>query len=90
VRSLVPEGRFFEVFVDVDVETAKERDPKGLYAKAERGEIEHFTGVSAPYEPPESPELTLSTATSTVDDCADRILDMLIEAGIVDETLADS
>jgi bifunctional enzyme CysN/CysC len=90
VRALMPEGRFFEVFVDVDVDTAKERDPKGLYEKAERGEIDNFTGISAPYEAPESPELTLTTETLDIDACADRVLAMLIAAGIVDETLADS
>ena len=90
VRALMPEGRFFEVFVDVDVDVAKERDPKGLYEKALRGEIKNFTGVSAPYEAPESPDLTLETTTHDIDACADRILDMLIDAGIVDETLSDS
>jgi bifunctional enzyme CysN/CysC len=90
VRALMPEGRFFEVFVDVDVDVAKERDPKGLYEKALRGEIKNFTGVSAPYEAPESPDLTLETTTHDIDACADRILDMLIDAGVVDETLSDS
>ncbi len=90
VRSLVPEGRFFEVFVDVDVETAKERDPKGLYEKALKGEIENFTGVSAPYEAPTTPELTLPTQQLSVDDCVQRVLDMLAEAGIVDDALGES
>ena len=86
VRALVPEGRFFEVHVDVDIETAKERDPKGLYEKALRGEIKHFTGVSAPYEPPASPELVVQTARESLDASADQVLAMLRTAGIVRET----
>ncbi|WP_420454943.1 sulfate adenylyltransferase subunit CysN [Rubrivirga sp.] len=82
VRALVPDGRFMEVFVDVDVETARQRDPKGIYAKADAGEIENLTGVDAPYESPESPEVTLRTADLSVDQAVEAVLAALAEAGI--------
>jgi adenylylsulfate kinase len=62
VRGLVGEGEFIEVFVDCPLEVCEERDPKGLYRKARSGEISNFTGVSAPFEPPQNPELTVNTA----------------------------
>ncbi|MEM6327256.1 MAG: sulfate adenylyltransferase subunit CysN [Bacteroidota bacterium] len=83
VRDLFPEGRFFEVFVDVNVETARERDPKGLYAKVDAGEIENFTGVTAPYEAPENPEITLQTTGQTIEDSAAEVIRALEDAGIV-------
>src|SRR5690606_7866440 len=67
VRGLFPEGRFVEVRVDCDVETARRRDPKGLYARAEAGEIKQLTGVSAPYEPPEQAEVVLDTDEQDVE-----------------------
>ncbi|WP_412063577.1 sulfate adenylyltransferase subunit CysN [Rubrivirga sp. IMCC45206] len=83
VRALVDEGRFVEVHVDVDLETARERDPKGIYAKAEAGEIPNLTGVSAPYEAPEAPELRLDTASMTVEEAADAVIAHLTDAGIL-------
>ena len=83
VRALVPEGRFFEVFVDVDVETARARDPKGVYAKAARGEIEGLTGVSAPYEAPEAPEVTLPTKDLSVAEAVAAVRQALVDAGIL-------
>lgn len=65
-RALFGEGDFIEAYVAADVETCEGRDPKGLYKKARAGEIPEFTGVSAPYEPPERPELVLDTATQSV------------------------
>lgn len=59
VRNLLGENEFIEVFVDTDITTCESRDPKGLYKKAKAGEINNFTGISAPYEPPESPEIHL-------------------------------
>ena len=85
VRALIPEDRFFEVFVDVDIETAKARDPKGVYAKAARGEIENLTGLSAPYEAPEDPEVTLRTKELSVAEAAEVVRQALVEAGIVGE-----
>ena len=85
VRSLLPEGRFFEVHVACDIEVCKERDPKGLYEKAERGEIANFTGVSAPYEEPADPEVVVRTDTDDLETCVAQILDALEAAGIVPE-----
>ncbi len=68
VRSLAPEF-FHEVYVDADLKTCEQRDPKGLYRRARAGEIQEFTGISAPYEPPALPELHVNTATQSVDEC---------------------
>ena len=65
---------FHELYIAADLETCEQRDPKGLYRRARAGEIEEFTGVSAPYEPPERPELSVDTAKGTVEDCVDEIV----------------
>jgi len=62
-------GQFIEVYVDADMDACKARDPKGLYAKAMRGEIPEFTGVSAPYEVPEAPDLSVDTTVLSIDAC---------------------
>ncbi|MED1782902.1 adenylyl-sulfate kinase [Brevibacillus fortis] len=62
-----------EVYVQCPIEICKQRDPKGLYHKAETGQIYHFTGVSAPYEPPLTPELIIPTHQLGVEECAERI-----------------
>lgn len=76
-RRLLPANRFVEVFVNAPIEVCRQRDPKGLYARADRGEIAEFTGVSAPYEPPAHPEITLRTDQESVEICVARILDYL-------------
>ncbi len=83
IRGLLPEGRFFEVHVDCPLEVCKERDTKGLYAKAEKGEIANFTGVSAPYEAPEDPEIVVHTDTDDVEACVDQIVATLEAEGII-------
>tara|TARA_R110002074_G_scaffold382638_2_gene562424 strand:+ start:1065 stop:2978 length:1914 start_codon:yes stop_codon:yes gene_type:complete len=65
---------FHEIYVKADVATCESRDPKGLYAKARSGEIKDFTGISAPYEAPESPHLVVDTATTSLDDCLDELV----------------
>ena len=65
VRERVGEGEFIEIFVDTPIEECIERDPKGLYAKARRGEIKNFTGIDSPYEVPDNAELHLKTAGLT-------------------------
>ena len=67
-------GGFHEIYVKADVATCESRDPKGLYAKARAGEIKDFTGVSAPYETPENPELTIDTAQTNLEDCLDELV----------------
>ncbi len=81
-RGLVPEGRFLEVHVDCGLDELRRRDPKGLYARADAGEVVELTGVSAPYEAPERPELRLDTAGVEVEEAVDRLLDLLRERGI--------
>ncbi|MYH63925.1 MAG: adenylyl-sulfate kinase [Caldilineaceae bacterium SB0675_bin_29] len=82
-RALAPEGSFWELFVKCDVEICKERDPKGLYERAERGEIPNFTGVSAPYEEPLQPEMVLETDRHSADELAQQIMEALAQAGIL-------
>lgn len=74
VRELVEEGEFIEVYVKASVDACAKRDPKGLYEKAKRGEIPNFTGVSAPYEEPENPEIVLDTEQYTIDECVEQLL----------------
>ena len=69
--------------VDCDLEICKDRDPKGLYRKALDNEIPEFTGISAPYEPPENPELLLQTHVLSVEECVDRIIALLVTQGIM-------
>jgi bifunctional enzyme CysN/CysC len=76
-RSLVNEGEFIEVYVDAPLEVCEQRDSKGLYKKARAGQIANFTGVSAPYEPPEKPEIVLHTDRHTPAECVAQIIDYL-------------
>ncbi len=80
-RELVEPGEFVEVFVDTPLALAETRDPKGLYAKARRGEIAHFTGISSPYEAPENPEIRIDTAERSAEDAAGDIVAYLEQAG---------
>jgi bifunctional enzyme CysN/CysC len=73
-RSLFKSDEFIEVFVDTPLEVAEQRDPKGLYAKARRGEIKNFTGIDSPYERPESPELTIDTTVGSVEELVVTLL----------------
>jgi bifunctional enzyme CysN/CysC len=73
-RRLLPEGEFFEVFVDAPLAVAEARDPKGLYKKARRGEIKNFTGIDSPYEAPEAPEIRVDTAALAPEEAAREIL----------------
>jgi bifunctional enzyme CysN/CysC len=73
-RSRFAQDEFLEVFVDTPMEECERRDPKGLYAKARRGELSNFTGIDSTYEPPEAPELRLDTMLSSAEECVDSIL----------------
>lgn len=76
-RELFAPGDFLEVFVDVPLALAEERDPKGLYRKARTGELRQFTGIDSPYEPPLAAELMLPTAELTPQECVQRICGLL-------------
>jgi bifunctional enzyme CysN/CysC len=76
-RSAVKRGAFYEVYVKASLETCERRDPKGLYARARRGELDDMTGVSAPYEPPESADLVLDTESRSVDQSVDELVEFV-------------
>jgi adenylylsulfate kinase len=81
VREILPEGEFVEVFVDAPIDVCKERDPKGLYDKAIRGEIKQFTGIDSPYEAPESPEVHIDAGSKTVAEAVNQLLAYLDSSG---------
>lgn len=90
-RGMVEEfGHFVEVFVDTSVQECANRDVKGLYAKAFAGEIKEFTGVSDPYEAPESPEVHVETEQETPEESAARVIAHLEERGLVPVATASS
>jgi bifunctional enzyme CysN/CysC len=79
VRRMIPEGEFFEIFVDTPLGVAEERDSKGLYAKARAGELKNFTGIDSPYEPPEAPEIRIDTTELSADEAAEQIVEELLK-----------
>ena len=82
VRELLEDGEFIEVYIECDVAVCEERDPKVLYKKARSGEIPNFTGISAPYEAPEKPELTVNTSEdATPEISAQKVVDYLVSNG---------
>ena len=83
VRALMQPGDFVEVHVECPVEVCEQRDVKGLYKKARAGEIKEFTGISAPYEEPSKPELTINTAGQSVEASAKQILQYLESNGTI-------
>ena len=86
-RGLVEAGEFFEVHVDTPLAVAEERDVKGLYKKARRGELKNFTGIDSPYEPPEHPEIYIDTTRSTPEQAASQVVEALRAAGIIGSAL---
>lgn len=80
-RSLLAPGEFIEVFIDTPIAVAEERDPKGLYKKARRGELKNFTGIDSPYEPPETPEIRIDTTKSSPEEAAQIIVSYLEDQG---------
>ena len=83
IRARLAPGEFYEVFVDTDQAVTEARDRKGLYARARRGEIAHFTGVDSPYEPPQAPDLRIDTAAVTAAEAADAIVQRLVDDGVI-------
>jgi adenylylsulfate kinase len=82
-RGLAGEGRFVEVYAKASLATCEKRDPKGLYKKAREGIIKDFTGINAPYEEPEDPELTVDTDLETVEESAEKVIKKLEEMKII-------
>jgi adenylylsulfate kinase len=83
VRELVEEAEFIEIFIDTLLEVCEERDPKGLYKKARKGEILSFTGISSPYEQPEAPEIHIHTAHQSVEESVNAIIEYLSLKGCI-------
>jgi bifunctional enzyme CysN/CysC len=83
VRSLLPIGRFFEIYVKCDIEVCRRRDPNGLYKKVRTGKITEFTGISSPYEEPQAPELVVETDLHSPEEIVDSIVHVLRENGII-------
>jgi bifunctional enzyme CysN/CysC len=82
-RALVADGEFIEIFIDTPLGIAEERDPKGLYKKARRGDLKNFTGIDSPYEKPEAPELTIDTTMHSPEQAAEAVVAYLQQRGIV-------
>ena len=87
VRSMIEADRFVLVYVDTPLDVCEGRDVKGLYQKARRGELQGFTGVNDPYEPPEAPELRLTTTDCTPEDNAWKIVSYLVERGFLVDSM---
>jgi len=81
VREIIGAG-FLEVYVEANLETCEERDPKGLYKRARAGVIPKFTGISSPYEAPEHPDLRLNTSVYSLDECIKQFSDFIAQAGL--------
>lgn len=83
IRERLAGTHFLEIFVDAPLELCALRDPKGLYAKARRGELRNFTGIDSPYEPPQAPDLVLDSGAYDADALANKVLELLLDRGIV-------
>ncbi len=84
VRELMEPGEFIEIYIATPIAVCEQRDPKGLYKKARRGEIKHFTGIDSPYEEPEHAELVVNTSELDVDQCVEKILQYLRENQLIE------
>lgn len=82
VRGMVGQGDFIEVYCDTPIEVCEMRDVKGLYKKARAGEISEFTGISSPYEKPETPESILNTGADSLDGCVQEVISKIVKLGI--------
>lgn len=78
VREIVGKGDFLEIFIDAPLAVCEQRDVKGLYARARKGEIRDFTGIDAPYEAPETPDLVIATDKTDVDEAVDQLYHFLM------------
>ena len=78
-REIIGESDFVEIYVRASIEECERRDVKGLYAKARRGEIADFTGITVPYEPPQSPSMVVDTEGRSIEECVDEIFDRIRE-----------
>jgi len=84
VRELVQEKEFIEIFIDTPLEVCESRDPKGLYKKAREGKIPDFTGISSPYEAPQTPEIHINNDNISIKEITDQIINYLQKKGYLD------
>ncbi len=82
-RSIVNKGEFVEVFIDTPLEVCEARDPKGLYKKARKGEIKHFTGIDSEYQAPVQPDIHVKTAGKSIEECGEQVVNALRERGYI-------
>jgi bifunctional enzyme CysN/CysC len=82
-RGLMAPDEFIEIFVDTPLEICEQRDPKGLYRKARRGELRNFTGLDSPYERPSNPELILDALNNSAGHLADRVIHFMQQRGLL-------
>lgn len=87
VKKLIGEKDFIEIYCKCPVEICEQRDVKGHYKRARNGEIKEFTGVSSPYEEPKNPDIILDTANTSLEDCVQKVMALLVKRGIVIEGL---
>ena len=85
VRNLFQEGQFLEIFIDSSLDVCEKRDPKGIYAKARKGEIKNFTGIDSPYESPKKPDIHILNDNISIEEAADQILEFLISNKYIDK-----
>ncbi len=85
IRAKLGSNEFIEIYLSCPIEECESRDVKGLYARARKGEISEFTGMSSPYEAPTAPELVLDTSKSSIDECTSSIISLLKERKIINE-----
>lgn len=83
VRQMVKDGEFLEIYCRADLSVCEDRDVKGLYKKARAGEIPEFTGISSPYEAPETPEIEVETGAKPLEECVDVVISMLKQRNII-------
>lgn len=87
-RALLEEDEFLEVYVETPLAVAEQRDPKGLYKKARSGDLKNFTGIDSPYEQPRNPEMLVDTSSMSAEQCAEQIIRILRERGVISEPQA--
>ena len=85
VRSLFKDGEFLEIFIDSNLETCEQRDPKGMYKKARAGDIPEFTGISSPYEAPQNPEIHIKNDKLTPEEASSKIISYLVKNNYIEE-----
>jgi adenylylsulfate kinase len=82
VRGMVAQGDFIEIYCDTPIDICESRDVKGIYKKARAGQIPQFTGISSPYEAPQTPELTVKTGTASLEACVQQVIGEITKRGV--------